>query len=124
MLLRSEPASPLAPAPSSSQRTQSSSRRASTQAVVAAQQEALRKQHEAYRQQQEAYRKQQEAYQKAQELRQILNNLEKVDDEGRRASLLDTLCSVDDVLGLPVHPDPPSITNGQLKVNLLKQQVA
>ena len=53
----------------------------------------------------------------------MLNNLEKVDDEGRRASLLDTLCSVDDVLGLPVHPDPPSIANGQLKVNLLKHQV-
>ena len=53
----------------------------------------------------------------------MLNNLEKVDDEGRRASLLDTLCSVDDVLGLPVHPDPPSIANGQLKVNLLRHQV-
>ena len=74
--------------------------------------------------QQEAIRKQQEAFARAQELRQILNNLEKVDDEGRRASLLDTLCSVDDVLGLPVHPDPPGTANGQLKVDLLKHQVS
>lgn len=73
--------------------------------------------------QQEAVRKQQEALQKAQELRQMLNNLEKVDDEGRRSSLLDTLCSVDDVLGLPLHPNPPGIQSGDLKVNLLKHQV-
>ncbi|KAI0334969.1 hypothetical protein GY45DRAFT_967409 [Cubamyces sp. BRFM 1775] len=83
--------------------------------ATAAQQEAIRKQ-------QEAARKQQEAYQKAQELRQILNNLEKVNDEGRRSSLLDTLCSVDDVLDLPVHPNPPGISSGELKVNLLKHQ--
>ena len=89
--------------------------------MSAAQQEALRKQQEA---QQEAIRKQQEAFARAQELRQILNNLEKVDDEGRRASLLDTLCSVDDVLGLPVYPDPPGTANGQLKVDLLKHQVS
>ena len=38
---------------------------------------------------------------KARELKQILDNLEKVDDEGRRSSLLDTLCDVDDVLALP-----------------------
>ncbi|GBE78013.1 hypothetical protein SCP_0108950 [Sparassis crispa] len=72
--------------------------------------------------QQEATRKQQEALQKAAELRQILNNLEKVDDEGRRSSLLDTLCSVDDVLNLPLHPSPPGIQSGDLKVNLLKHQ--
>ncbi|KAH9892824.1 SNF2 family N-terminal domain-containing protein [Cubamyces lactineus] len=83
--------------------------------ATAAQQEAVRRQ-------QEAARKQQEAYQKAMELRQILNNLEKVNDEGRRSSLLDTLCSVDDVLGLPVHPNPPGISSGELKVNLLKHQ--
>ncbi|TFK94573.1 hypothetical protein K466DRAFT_509225 [Polyporus arcularius HHB13444] len=82
---------------------------------AAAQQEALRKQ-------QEAARKQQEQFAKAQELKQILDNLEKVNDEGRRASLLDTLCSVDDVLGLPVHPNPPSIATGELTVNLLKHQ--
>ncbi|KAI0702988.1 SNF2 family N-terminal domain-containing protein [Cerioporus squamosus] len=84
-------------------------------ANAAAQQEAMRRQ-------QEAARKQQEALAKAQELKQILDNLEKVNDEGRRASLLDTLCSVDDVLGLPVHPNPPGITTGELKVNLLKHQ--
>ncbi|CDO69292.1 hypothetical protein BN946_scf184976.g11 [Trametes cinnabarina] len=83
--------------------------------ATAAQQEALRKQ-------QEVARKQQEAYQKAMELRQILNGLEKVDDEGRRSSLLDELCSVDDVLGLPEHPNPPGISTGELKVNLLKHQ--
>ncbi|TBU43646.1 SNF2 family N-terminal domain-containing protein [Dichomitus squalens] len=100
------------------------------QKMSAAQQEALRKQQEARQEairkqqeaQQEAIRKQQEAFARAQELRQILNNLEKVDDEGRRASLLDTLCSVDDVLGLPVHPNPPGIASGLLKVDLLRHQ--
>ncbi|KAF7790393.1 hypothetical protein EIP86_001348 [Pleurotus ostreatoroseus] len=72
--------------------------------------------------QQEAARKQQEALQKARELRGILDSLEKVDDEGRRSSLLDTLCAVEDVLALPEHPSPPSLTSGDLKVNLLKHQ--
>ncbi|KAH9941011.1 SNF2 family N-terminal domain-containing protein [Amylocystis lapponica] len=72
--------------------------------------------------QREAVRKQQEALEKAAELRQILNSLEKVDDEGRRSSLLDTLCSVDDVLKLPVHPNPPGIESGDLRVNLLRHQ--
>ena len=69
--------------------------------------------------QQEQQRKQQEAFAKAQELRQILNSLEKVDDEGRRSSLLDTLCATDDVLALTTHPNPPGIQTGDLKVNLL-----
>jgi SWI/SNF-related matrix-associated actin-dependent regulator of chromatin subfamily A3 len=73
--------------------------------------------------QQEQQRKQQEAFAKAQELRQILNSLEKVDDEGRRSSLLDSLCSTEDVLALPTHPNPPGIQSGDLKVNLLKHQV-
>lgn len=73
--------------------------------------------------QKEAIRKQQEALQKAAELKQMLNNLEKVDDESRRSSLLDTLCSMEDVLNLPLHPNPPSISNGDLKVDLLKHQV-
>lgn len=84
-------------------------------AQIAAQQEATRKQ-------QEAARKQQEALEKARELRSILDTLEKVDDEGRRSSLLDRLCAVDDVLALPEHPSPPSLSNGDLKVNLLKHQ--
>ena len=71
----------------------------------------------------EAVRKQLEALQKAAELRQMLNNLEKVDDEGRRSSMLDTLCSVDDVLNLPLHPSPPGILSGELTVDLLKHQV-
>ncbi|KZT00465.1 uncharacterized protein LAESUDRAFT_553779 [Laetiporus sulphureus 93-53] len=72
--------------------------------------------------QQEAQRKQQLEFQKASELRQILNNLEKVDDEGRRGSLLDTLCAVEDVLKLPMHPSPPGVTSGDLKVNLMRHQ--
>ena len=81
-------------------------------------------QQEANRKQQEAMRKQQEAFARAQELKQILDNLEKVDDEGRRSSLLDTLCSADDVLSLPVHDDPPGIEKGNLRVDLLKHQVS
>jgi SWI/SNF-related matrix-associated actin-dependent regulator of chromatin subfamily A3 len=71
----------------------------------------------------EAVRKQLESLQKAAELRQMLSNLEKVDDEGRRSSLLDTLFSVHDVLNLPLHPSPPGILSGELTVDLLKHQV-
>ncbi len=53
----------------------------------------------------------------------MLSSLEKVDDEGRRSSLLDTLCSTEDVLGLPEHPNPPGIASGELRVDLLKHQV-
>lgn len=93
--------------------------------------------------QREAARKQQEALQKAAELKQMLNGLERVDDEGRRGSLLEyeffrvsftwltliiayidsTLCSTDDILKLPLHPNPPGIDSGELVVNLLKHQV-
>jgi SWI/SNF-related matrix-associated actin-dependent regulator of chromatin subfamily A3 len=73
--------------------------------------------------QREAARKQQENLQKAAELKQMLNNLEKVDDEGRRTSLLDTLCSKEDILNLPLHPNPPGVKNGDLMVDLLKHQV-
>ncbi|KNZ72866.1 Putative SWI/SNF-related matrix-associated actin-dependent regulator of chromatin subfamily A member 3-like 1, partial [Termitomyces sp. J132] len=52
----------------------------------------------------------------------MLSNLEKVDDDGRRSSLLDTLCSNEDILSLPLHPDPPGIKNGSLQVDLLKHQ--
>lgn len=71
----------------------------------------------------EALMKQQEEFARALELRQTLANLEKVDDEGRRSSLLDTLCSTEDVLGLPEHPNPPGIASGELRVDLLKHQV-
>jgi len=70
----------------------------------------------------EAARKQQEALQKAAELRQMLNSLEKVDDEGRRASLLDTLCATEDVLSMPVYATPPGISSGELTVDLMKHQ--
>lgn len=68
-------------------------------------------------------RKQQAEFAKAAELRQILNSLEKVDDEARRGSLLDTLCSAEDVMVLPVHPSPPGVGSGELRVELLKHQV-
>ncbi len=58
------------------------------------------------------------------ELKQMLNNLEKVDDEGRRSSLLDSVCLTEDVLNLPLHPSPPSIQSGELVVDLLKHQVS
>lgn len=70
----------------------------------------------------------------------MLSSLEKVDDEGRRSSLLDTMCNADvsvmsvrngtlftfqpkDALNLPVHPRPPSMLSGELKVDLLRHQV-
>lgn len=71
----------------------------------------------------DALRKQQEEFARAAELRQMLTNLEKVDDEGRRSSLLDTLCSTEDVLELPEHPSPPGIASGELRVDLLRHQV-
>jgi SWI/SNF-related matrix-associated actin-dependent regulator of chromatin subfamily A3 len=71
----------------------------------------------------EKARKTQEAFAKAAELRDILNNLEKVNDEGRRGSLLDSLCSTEDVLSLPAHSSPPSKATGELTVDLLKHQV-
>jgi len=71
----------------------------------------------------EALRKQQEEFVRNAELRQILANLEQVNDEGRRTSLLDTLCSTEDVLNLPEHPNPPGIASGELRVDLLKHQV-
>ncbi|KAK2463186.1 hypothetical protein APHAL10511_004841 [Amanita phalloides] len=63
-----------------------------------------------------------EDVQKAAELKQILDNLEKVDDESRRSSLLDSLCSNEDILNLRLHPNPPSIQSGGLLTNLLKHQ--
>ncbi|EAU91423.2 hypothetical protein CC1G_01912 [Coprinopsis cinerea okayama7 len=66
--------------------------------------------------------KQQEALRKAAELRQMLDSLEKIDDEGRRNSLLDTVCSKDDILNIPHHPNPPGTASGELKVDLLKHQ--
>ncbi|KAG7098689.1 hypothetical protein E1B28_000603 [Marasmius oreades] len=72
--------------------------------------------------QMERIRRRQEALQKAAELRETLNTLEKVNDEGRRSSLLDTLCTADDILALPEHPDPPGVQNRNLTVNLMKHQ--
>ena len=73
--------------------------------------------------QEAAQKKLAEDMKKAAELRQILDNLEKVNDEGRRASLLDQLLSADDVLKLPEHPGPPGVDAGNLTINLMKHQV-
>lgn len=73
--------------------------------------------------QEAAQKKLAEDMKKATELRQILDNLEKVNDEGRRASLLDQLLSTDDVLTLPEHPEPPGVDAGNLTINLMKHQV-
>jgi SWI/SNF-related matrix-associated actin-dependent regulator of chromatin subfamily A3 len=48
----------------------------------------------------------------------MLNSLEKVDDEGRRASLLDTLCATEDVLSMPTYATPPGISSGESTVDL------
>lgn len=62
---------------------------------------------------------------KAQELREVINSFESVNDESRRASLLDSLCSTNDILNLPVQddPPPPSIENGELTTNLMRHQL-
>ncbi|KIY50140.1 hypothetical protein FISHEDRAFT_71758 [Fistulina hepatica ATCC 64428] len=70
----------------------------------------------------EAQRKLGEAMRNAAELREMINGLEKVDDETRRSSLLDKLCANEDVLTLPEYPNPPGIANGGLRVNLMKHQ--
>ena len=87
-----------------------------TASISAAQREVMKRQ-------QETFVKQQASLEKAAELRQMIANLEKVDDESRRHTLLDSLCSVDDILSLPLHPDPPSIQKGNLRVDLLRHQV-
>ncbi|KAF8588628.1 hypothetical protein K439DRAFT_1651796 [Ramaria rubella] len=61
-----------------------------------------------------------ETLRKAAELHSMLNSLEKVDDEGRRSSLLDTLCTTDDILNLPVHAAPPSVSSGELTSQALQ----
>lgn len=73
--------------------------------------------------QEAAQKKLAEDIKKATELRQVLDGLEKVNDEGRRASLLDQLLSTDDVLMLPEYLNPPGINAGNLTVDLLKHQV-
>ncbi|KAH9942327.1 SNF2 family N-terminal domain-containing protein [Epithele typhae] len=114
---RSAPVSAPIPAPASS-----SSQRAAPMAEGAVKQHQQQLSKRLYGSSKKPMRKQQEAFQKAEDLRKMLDGLGKIDDEGRRASLLDTLCSVDDVLALPVHPNPPGIASGHLKVNLLKHQ--
>lgn len=109
-------AGPAVASSSSASQLSSSRRNGATATQSKSQQETVRTQ-------QEAVRKLQEALQNAAELKQMLGGLEKVDNEGRRASLLDALCSVDDILNLPVHPAPPGIASGDLVVNLLKHQV-
>ncbi|KAG1890243.1 SNF2 family N-terminal domain-containing protein [Suillus subluteus] len=108
-------AGPSAASSSSTYQPSSSQRYGATATQSKSQQEAVKKQ-------QEVVRKHLEALQNASELKQMLGSLEKVDNEGRRASLLDALCSVDDILNLPVHPAPPGVASGDLVVDLLKHQ--
>ncbi|KAG8893962.1 hypothetical protein FRB99_001605, partial [Tulasnella sp. 403] len=61
------------------------------------------------------------ASQKAYELARMMSQLAQKDDEDRRATVLDSLCSKD-VLNLPVRENPPSRANGYLKNDLLKHQ--
>ncbi|GAW05450.1 snf2 family [Lentinula edodes] len=70
----------------------------------------------------EQLKKQQEGIRRAAELRDMLNTMEKVNDQSRRSSLLDTLCTNEDILSLPVYDKSPGVATGQLKVNLLKHQ--
>jgi SWI/SNF-related matrix-associated actin-dependent regulator of chromatin subfamily A3 len=62
---------------------------------------------------------------KAQEPRNVIRSFESVSDESRRASLLDSMCLTDDVLNLPVQPDPPppSVESGELVTNLMRHQL-
>lgn len=62
------------------------------------------------------------AFQKAEELKNIIKGFESVDDESRRASLLDSLCSKEDILTLPLHENPPGKANG-LRTDLMRHQV-
>jgi len=63
------------------------------------------------------------AYRKATELANVIKSFETVDDDSRRSSLLDTLCSEEDILSIPTHDEPPSIASGELTTNLMKHQV-
>jgi SWI/SNF-related matrix-associated actin-dependent regulator of chromatin subfamily A3 len=63
------------------------------------------------------------AYEKARELQSVLKSFETVDDDARRSTLLDSLCSTDDILNLPIHEDPPSLEKGELNTNLMKHQL-
>ncbi|KAF8342156.1 SNF2 family N-terminal domain-containing protein [Cantharellus anzutake] len=63
------------------------------------------------------------AAQKGEELKTIIKGFEKVDDESRRASLLDSLCSKEDIMNLPVYENPPGKANGLLKSDLMKHQL-
>ncbi|KAK7472758.1 hypothetical protein VKT23_000868 [Stygiomarasmius scandens] len=69
-----------------------------------------------------AQRQREEELRKAGELSNMLKTLEKKDDDERRSSLLDTVCSVEDILNLPEYPSPPGIQTGDLKVDLLRHQ--
>ncbi|QRW08198.1 SWI/SNF-related matrix-associated actin-dependent regulator of chromatin subfamily A member 3-like 3 [Ceratobasidium sp. AG-Ba] len=65
-----------------------------------------------------------EAQRRASELRDMLDGLQKIDDEGRRANFLDAIYEQEkqDILNLPEHPSPPGIEEGSLTVDLLKHQ--
>ncbi|KAF5393242.1 hypothetical protein D9757_000687 [Collybiopsis confluens] len=68
----------------------------------------------------EQAKKQQESLNRAAELREVMNSFERVSDEGRRSSLLDAICSSEDILKLPVFSIPPGITTNELTSQALK----
>ncbi|EJU03956.1 hypothetical protein DACRYDRAFT_87309 [Dacryopinax primogenitus] len=58
----------------------------------------------------------------AEDLQRILEGFKKANDEGRRDSLLDSLCAEQDILKAPEHRNPPSKASGDLFTDLLKHQ--
>lgn len=58
---------------------------------------------------------------KAAQLASIMSNMAQLDDTSRRETLLNSLCG-QDVLELPLHPDPPTVESGLLNADLLKHQ--
>lgn len=65
---------------------------------------------------------QRQAYMKAEELKNIIKSFETVDDDSRRSSLLDSLCSNEDILNLPLEENPPSKETKEMRTNLMKHQ--
>ncbi|KZO90728.1 hypothetical protein CALVIDRAFT_568793 [Calocera viscosa TUFC12733] len=58
------------------------------------------------------------------ELQRVLDGFKRVNDEGRRDTLLDSLCAEQDILKAPQHPNPPSKSSGDLTTDLLKHQAS
>ncbi|KAI9639359.1 uncharacterized protein MKK02DRAFT_39660 [Dioszegia hungarica] len=59
---------------------------------------------------------------KAQELKRLMDGLSKVKNDDQSHGIMDALVKDMDVMGLPLHPDPPGLAKGNLHVNLLPHQ--